>query len=48
VNDAFDVPSSQVSIFSISYSERMRFDLRIVRNVIYDEKDGIAKNENVM
>jgi hypothetical protein len=49
VDDAFHVPSSQVSIFSRSYSEeRMRFDLRIVRNVIYDEKDGIAKNEDVI
>ena len=43
VDDAFDVPSSQVPIFSRSYSEEMRFDLRIVRNVIYDEKTGSPK-----
>jgi hypothetical protein len=39
VDDAFDVPSSQVPIFSRSYSEeRMMFDLRIVRYVICDER----------
>jgi hypothetical protein len=48
VDDAFDVRSSQVPICSRSYSEeRMTFDLRIVRSVICDEKDGIAKNEDV-
>jgi hypothetical protein len=49
MDDAFDVPSSQVPICSKSYSEeRMTFDLSIVRNVICDQKDGIAKTEYLM